>query len=76
MKILILCGDLTLIGGIEKYNKDLIKSLKQLQFPIKVIERLQGGFLEKIIFSLKTIYFFITYKPDYIICCHLNFSQF
>ncbi len=74
MKILFLTGDLSLIGGIEKYNQDLLESLKTCDCNIRVLQRKKGGFFKKIIFTFKTIFFIFSYKPNYIMCCHINFS--
>lgn len=74
MKTLLLCSDLKLIGGIEKYNRDLISSLEKCGTSIKIVQRYQGGLFQKIIFTIKAILSSISFKPDYIICCHVNFS--
>ena len=44
MKILFLTGDLSLIGGIEKYNQDLLESLKTCECNIRVLQRKKVGF--------------------------------
>ena len=46
MKILFLVGSLNLIGGIEKYNKNLISSFQNLDCTLKVIQRNPGSFLK------------------------------
>lgn len=74
MKILVLTGNLSLIGGIEKYNQDLITSLKAINSKILIVQRNPGNFLEKFIFFIKSFYFYNVFKPEYIICTHINFS--
>ena len=74
MNILILTGDLSLIGGIEKYNKDLINSFKNCNCNIYLIQRYKGGILEKISFLFRTVIYIFFNKPRYIMCCHINFS--
>ena len=59
MNILILTGDLAQIGGIEKYNQDLIYSLNKNNCEVKVIQRYKGGLIKKIVFALKTIIFLV-----------------
>ena len=74
MKILFLVGSLNLIGGIEKYNKNLISSFQNLDCTLKVIQRNPGSFLAKLKFTIEIIWFYFRYNPDYVVCCHLNFS--
>ena len=74
MKILILTGDLAQIGGIEKYNQDLIHSLNKNNCRVKVIQRFKGGLIKKIVFALNTIIYSLFSNPNYILCCHINFS--
>ena len=75
MKILYICGDLSLIGGIEKYNKDFIESLSALDdLELSVIQRYRGGFLAKFYFLSRSITRLIVMQPDIVICAHLHFS--
>ena len=72
MKILFLVGSLNLIGGIEKYNKNLISSFENINCKKKIIQRDPGGLIAKLKFTLIFIWSYFYYSPDYIICCHLN----
>ena len=73
MKILMVAGSLKSIGGIEKYNTDLFNSITKLNHNVILVERFPGKFFAKFVFFLKCIFKFFIYKPDYIICGHLNF---
>ena len=73
MKILVLTGNLSLIGGIEKYNQDLITSLKAINSKILIVQKNSRNFLEKFIFFIKSFYFYNVLKPEYIICTHIIF---
>ena len=73
-KILYLCGDLALTGGIEKYNSDFISAIELSGSKIKVIQRKAGGLRNKIIFSFQFINSILTYSPSHIVCAHLHFS--
>lgn len=73
-KILYLCGDLELVGGIEKYNNDFICFLGGKELNLRVIERKKGGLIKKIFFLIKSLFTIYTFKPDHIICAHLHFS--
>lgn len=74
MYFLMLASDLNQVGGIEKYNHNLYKSLNERVEKLNLIERQKGKFLAKVIFFLKVFFSVINKKPDYIFCCHLNFS--
>jgi len=74
-KILFICGDTSLIGGIEKYNKDFIKALKSnKKINLHVIYRKPGGFFRKLSFFINVILFVFVNKPDFIFNAHINFS--
>lgn len=66
-------GSLKNIGGIEKYNSDLLNSLIKLNHKIILIERKSGGVFAKFKFLLNCIFQYIRHRPDYLICCHINF---
>lgn len=74
-KILFLSGDQAQIGGIEKYNHDLMESISSSGVDILLIQRKQGGIFQKILFLLKIISTLFRNKVDYIVCGHLYFSS-
>jgi len=73
-RILYLCGDLSLTGGIEKYNQDFISSLVECGLIIKCVERKKGARISKIIFICNALWAIIFFRPQKIICAHLFFS--
>ena len=72
-KILFLSGDQALIGGIEKYNHDLKESISLCDTDIRVVQRKQGGLVQKILFLLKIAGKLLINKFDYVVCGHLYF---
>ncbi len=74
MKILYLCGDLSLIGGIEKYNNDFLSAIKSHGTVVKVVQRKQGGLISKLSFVVCSIALIVIFRPQHIVCAHLNFS--
>jgi glycosyltransferase involved in cell wall biosynthesis len=73
-RILYLCGDLSLTGGIEKYNQDFMGTLVESGLIVKCVERKKGALLSKIIFICSALWEIIVFKPQKIICAHLYFS--
>jgi phosphatidyl-myo-inositol dimannoside synthase len=74
IKVLVICGDIKRVGGIEKYNNDFISSIQKTNINLKVIFRKKGGFIEKFLFVVKVIYAYIFYRPKFLFCGHINFS--
>jgi len=74
MKLLIIVGDVNLIGGIEKYNRDFISALRKTGASTVLVERRKGGVLAKFSFVLRVVWQFLKERPDVIFCGHLNFS--
>ena len=73
-RILYLCGDLSLIGGIEKYNRDFLSAIELTGAKAKVVERKVGGFINKVSFLFRSLFFIISFLPNHIICAHIHFS--
>jgi len=74
MKILFIAGDVNLIGGIEKYNRDFIDSLKKAGANVTLVSRNKGGFWKKISFVVRVFIAVLRVRPNFICCAHLNFS--
>lgn len=74
MKILFIAGDVNLIGGIEKYNRDFLAALGKTGVQISLVTRNKGGLWAKISFVLRVLWAFIRERPDIIFCAHLNFA--
>ncbi|MEW6616821.1 MAG: glycosyltransferase family 4 protein [Patescibacteria group bacterium] len=74
MKILFISSDINQIGGIEKYNRIFLSSLREQGGDVFLIERKEGRFFSKLLFAIKVLFFAIFKNPDFIICTHLHFS--
>lgn len=74
MKILFIAGDVNLIGGIEKYNRDFLAALGKTGVHTSLVTRNRGGLWAKISFVFRVLWAFARQRPDYICCAHLNFA--
>ena len=74
LKALYLCGDLSRIGGIEKYNRDFIAALQSAGVEVRAVQRRVGGLASKVRFVLETFQMLLLFRPDYLVCGHLYFS--
>ncbi len=74
MKFLFVAGDISRIGGIEKYNRDFYSALKNMGESTVLVERWEGGVLAKFSFVIRVIWQFLRFRPDVVFCGHLNFS--
>lgn len=73
-KALYLCGDMSRIGGIEKYNCDFIAALQSAGVEVRAVQRRVGGLASKVRFVLETLQALLFFRPDYLVCGHLYFS--
>ena len=74
MKMLYLAAKLDQFGGIEKYNRTLIATLRELGVDVVVVERPLGGAFAKALFALRFCVALFTQRPRFIYCSHLYFS--
>jgi glycosyltransferase involved in cell wall biosynthesis len=74
MKILFIASDVNLIGGIEKYNRDLLNALEKTGIQTSLVMRNKGGVRAKISFAFRILWAFGWQRPNLICCAHLNFS--
>jgi glycosyltransferase involved in cell wall biosynthesis len=74
MKILFIAGDVNLIGGIEKYNRDFLSALTKTGANTILVTRNKGGLWAKLSFLFRVFFTFLKERPDLICCSHLNFS--
>lgn len=74
MKFLFIAGDISRIGGIEKYNRDFYSALAKTGVSTVLVERWKGGVLAKLSFVFRVLWQFLKERPDIIFCGHLNFS--
>ncbi|MFW6129848.1 MAG: glycosyltransferase family 4 protein [Atribacterota bacterium] len=88
--IMFMVPDLNSTGGISRYNKNIINTLKD-DYKLTIISRndkknkyknlkitnfgrIRNTFFKKIFFSLYSVYLVFRYKPKMILCGHVNFS--
>ncbi len=74
MKILYIAADTNKIGGIEKYNRELMSALQESGADIFFAPLYGTGILQKISFVLRVFLKFLSFWPDVIICGHINFA--
>ncbi len=74
MRVLFLASDINQIGGIQQYNRQFLKTLRRLNQNILLIERRAGAFLPKAKFVFNFFWGAVSFRPDIIICGHINFS--
>ena len=74
MKLMFVCGDTRVIGGIEKYNSQFIDSLKKSGVTPVIVVRYPGGIMAILSFIIRFLAKYAWVRPDYIFCGHLNFA--
>lgn len=75
MKVLYVCGDTSLVGGIEKYNNDFISALRLANCEVKTVQRKAGGLFAKLFLVIHFFLSYLSFRPNVIFCGHLNFSS-
>ncbi|MBI2278845.1 MAG: glycosyltransferase family 4 protein [Candidatus Brennerbacteria bacterium] len=73
MKILFLTTDLKNFGGIQQYNRQLLRVLSEQNENVFVLER-KSGFWGKMKFTVGVFFYAWRDRPDVIFCGHINFS--
>lgn len=74
MRILVLVPDLSKFGGIQFYNRFFVDALKTFGHTTSVVERKFCGNFLRSKFFFKCFSSFLLFKPDIVICAHINFS--
>ena len=74
MKILFLTSNLSKIGGIQKYIRNLLRALQENKENILVIELEGSNIKGKLSFLSRAIRQLFKFKPDIVFCSHINFS--
>lgn len=74
MKIIFLTTSLSAIGGIQRYNRVFIDSLRKNGAKVVILEVKNGMVFGKALFALKFFRILISEKPELVICGHINFS--
>lgn len=74
MKALFLTFNLKAIGGMQEYNKNILKALNKLDFRNKIIELKKSNIWNKFYFILNLFLNILIFKPNIIFCAHINFS--
>lgn len=74
MKIIFLCSEVSRIGGIQQYNRKLLRVLKEFRQEITVVE-CKLHFLSKLGFVFAFLKQIILYRQDIIFCRHVNYAS-
>lgn len=74
MKILFLTSNLDLTGGIQEYNRNLLKALDELNHEVRVVELKKSNLFNKVLFLLRSLWAALFGGSDVIFCTHVNFS--
>ncbi len=74
MKILFISNNLSRPGGIEKYSGDFIAALSESGENVIIAQFKKSSLFNKIFFSAEIILKSLYFRPDVIICGHINFS--
>src|SRR3989344_2216534 len=74
MRILFLVTNFNFVGGKERYDKDVIRALREGGVDLKVV-RLSGRTLpRKIMFVSRAFFSTLFFRPDIIFSSHISFS--
>lgn len=74
MRVLFIASDTKALGGIQQYNRKFIGALRGLGHEVYLIELKSGNVFAGILFVLKSIVKSALWRPDAIICAHINYS--
>jgi phosphatidyl-myo-inositol dimannoside synthase len=75
MKILFIAtSKISNTGGIQEYNRNLLKVLGSSSNKIQLIELIKANFLGKLLLVIKTFFYVFKNNPDVIFCSHVNLS--
>ena len=74
MKILIFTNNYNTIRGIQQYTKNFIRALKELNQNFEIVLLKKSNLFYKILFIIESFLKFMFYKPDFILCNHVNFT--
>jgi glycosyltransferase involved in cell wall biosynthesis len=74
MKILIFTNNYNTIGGIQQYTKNFIRALEELNQNFKIVLLKKSDLFYKFLFVIESFFKFIFYRPDLILCNHINFA--
>lgn len=74
MKALFIASDLNRLGGIQNYNKGLLKAFREYKTKILVAEIRNSNVFSKTLLLLNIFFKYIFLRPDFVFCSHINFS--
>ena len=75
MKILFIGSELNKYGGIQKYNRHLLKALEDLGHDVVSVEFKRLDLISKVFYSLKFLFKSLFFAPDFTICANINYSS-
>lgn len=74
MKILFMASDVNKIGGIEKYNRDFLDSLRESGVDLRLVQMWNSNPISKTYFVFRVFFIYLSYRPDFVMAAHINFS--
>lgn len=74
MKILYLCFDFSVLGGLQAHNKAFFDALQASGNPVKLVTLRKSSPLGKFSFIIRVMGSLLTSRPELIITGHVNFS--
>lgn len=75
MKILYVASDVRATGGIQQYNRKLLKTLEERGDKVILVQlKKGGGIFSKILFFFICLVAGFRHKPGLIVCAHINYA--
>ncbi len=74
MKILFIGSELNKPGGIQRYNRHLLKAFEDSGHTVVLVELKKLDLLSKVFFVIKSLFRSLFFWPDFTICANINYS--
>jgi len=75
MKLLFVTGNLNAVGGIQEYNRNFLRALKELKVSFRVLELLSQSVSSKLLLAFRFFVVSVAYAPDIVVFFHINFHS-
>lgn len=73
MKFMIFANNYNTVGGIQRYTKNFIKVINDLNQNYKIVILKKPTLFWKFIFIIESFFKIILFKPDFVLCNHIGF---